>query len=220
MPATRFVDILGPWISPKFGRAGLAKSARTGAERGRPLPAPQMSAEQALKSTKIRNLTVALLLFAMHCQGASAAPAAADIVKTYEAVGAAVFSDAQATAESLDKTVDGLLAKPSVETLKAARDAWKAARVPYLQSEGFRFGNKIVDDSDPLARFQQLFRGPAAVAGRIDLRRNVFQGPGKSREHTQPGRIDRRSGILKGFNQFRFALSRQRIGLDGNAEDF
>jgi putative iron-regulated protein len=30
--------------------------------------------------------------------------------------------------------------------LKAARDAWVAARVPYMQSEVFRFGNTIIDD--------------------------------------------------------------------------
>jgi putative iron-regulated protein len=46
----------------------------------------------------------------------------------------------------LDKAVDGLLAAPSDAALKTAREAWKVARVPYLKSEGFRFGNKIVDD--------------------------------------------------------------------------
>ena len=29
---------------------------------------------------------------------------------------------------------------------QAAKDAWKAARVPYQQTEGYRFGNAIVDD--------------------------------------------------------------------------
>jgi putative iron-regulated protein len=39
-----------------------------------------------------------------------------------------------------------MLANPSEATLKAARDAWKLARVPYQQSEVFRFGNPVVDD--------------------------------------------------------------------------
>jgi putative iron-regulated protein len=30
--------------------------------------------------------------------------------------------------------------------LQAAREAWKAARIPYQQTEAFRFGNPIVDD--------------------------------------------------------------------------
>ncbi|MFN5995930.1 MAG: imelysin family protein, partial [Paracoccaceae bacterium] len=39
-----------------------------------------------------------------------------------------------------------LIAAPSDATLSAAREAWKAARVPYQQTEAFRFGNAIVDD--------------------------------------------------------------------------
>ncbi|GAB1363336.1 imelysin family protein [Rhodobacter sp.] len=42
--------------------------------------------------------------------------------------------------------MDALIATPSEETLKAARDAWLAARAPYQQTEVFRFGNAIVDD--------------------------------------------------------------------------
>ena len=33
-----------------------------------------------------------------------------------------------------------------VATLKAAREAWLAARVPYMQTEVFRFGNPVVDE--------------------------------------------------------------------------
>ena len=39
-----------------------------------------------------------------------------------------------------------LVEAPSEETLAAAREAWLAARVPYQQTEAFRFGNPIVDD--------------------------------------------------------------------------
>ncbi len=38
------------------------------------------------------------------------------------------------------------IAKPSQETLDAARKAWLEARPWYQQTEGFRFGNAIVDD--------------------------------------------------------------------------
>ena len=58
----------------------------------------------------------------------------------------AVYSDAESTAKTLQTAVDAFLAKPNAETLKAAREAWIAARVPYLQSEVFRFGNTIIDD--------------------------------------------------------------------------
>ena len=76
----------------------------------------------------------------------SAAPTTPEIIATYEAIGAAVFGDALSAAQALDKAVDDLLARPNDQTLGQARDTWKKARVPYAQSEGFRFGNKIVDD--------------------------------------------------------------------------
>ena len=75
-----------------------------------------------------------------------AAPATKDVVKNYGDLAEAMYSDALAKAKDLDKSVDALLAAPSAETLEAARTAWKASRIPYMQTEGFRFGNKIVDD--------------------------------------------------------------------------
>ncbi len=70
----------------------------------------------------------------------------AAIIKTYGDIGEAMYADAFAAAKNLQTAVDALIADPTEETLKAARDAWKAARVPYQQTEGFRFGNAIVDD--------------------------------------------------------------------------
>ena len=77
---------------------------------------------------------------------ASAEPAVKDIVKTYGDLAAAKYGDALAKAGDLDKAIDSFLAAPTTDTLKAARAAWKASRDPYMQTEGFRFGNKIVDD--------------------------------------------------------------------------
>src|SRR5690606_27371691 len=36
-------------------------------------------------------------------------------------------------------------ARPDAGTLAAAREAWIAARVPYMQTEVYRFGNPVVD---------------------------------------------------------------------------
>lgn len=68
------------------------------------------------------------------------------VVKNYADIAEAVYGDSLITAQALQKAVDALIAKPSEATLKAAREAWLAARVPYSQSEAFRFGNKVVDD--------------------------------------------------------------------------
>ena len=57
-----------------------------------------------------------------------------------------MYEDSQQAAEKLSRAVDQLLVAPGPETLQAARKAWIDARVPYQQTEGFRFGNPIVDD--------------------------------------------------------------------------
>ena len=85
----------------------------------------------------------------------AAAPAAAGaldevaakaVVAHYNEIVYATFSDALSTAKTLQGAVDAFLAAPSDATLKAARDAWVAARPSYLQSETFRFGNTLIDD--------------------------------------------------------------------------
>ncbi|MCU1715517.1 imelysin family protein [Pseudomonas sp. 5P_3.1_Bac2] len=68
------------------------------------------------------------------------------VVSHYADLALAVFSDAASTGKALQKAVDAFLAKPDADTLKAARDAWLAARTPYMQSEVFRFGNPVVDE--------------------------------------------------------------------------
>ena len=72
--------------------------------------------------------------------------AAKAVVAHYADIVFAVYSDAESTAKTLQTAVDAFLAKPNADTLKAAKAAWIAARVPYLQSEVFRFGNTIIDD--------------------------------------------------------------------------
>ena len=72
--------------------------------------------------------------------------AAKAVVNHYADLALAVFSDAASTGKSLQTAVDALLADPSEATLKAAREAWLAARVPYMQTEVFRFGNPVVDE--------------------------------------------------------------------------
>src|SRR5688572_16977656 len=81
---------------------------------------------------------------------AGGAPAmAADtaaVIETYADIAHAKYEDALTTAEALEKAIDTLIAKPTEDNLKAARTAWLAARDPYQQTEGYRFGNAIVDD--------------------------------------------------------------------------
>jgi len=77
---------------------------------------------------------------------AYAAPAAKDVLTTYADIAHAGYEDSLITAKELQATIDELVANPSAATFDAAKSAWLASRVPYQQTEVYRFGNAIVDD--------------------------------------------------------------------------
>ncbi len=65
-----------------------------------------------------------------------------EAVSTYAAGVEASYGD------SLDAALGLLLASPSQSTLDTARQAWLDSRVPYLQTEVFRFYDGPIDNSD------------------------------------------------------------------------
>ena len=69
-----------------------------------------------------------------------------NVVAHYADIALATYEDALTTAKALKEASLQLVDNPSEETLELARAAWIAARVPYQQSEVFRFGNPVVDD--------------------------------------------------------------------------
>ncbi|HEY4265384.1 MAG TPA: imelysin family protein [Micropepsaceae bacterium] len=73
-------------------------------------------------------------------------PKPVDVLNTYGDLAHAMYEDSFITAKALQGAVNAFLADPTPAKLRTARDAWKAARVPYLQTEAFRFGNAIVDE--------------------------------------------------------------------------
>lgn len=68
------------------------------------------------------------------------------VLVTYADIAHANYTDALTTAKALEVSVAALISSPGEKTLSDARTAWKAARIPYQQTEAFRFGNPIVDD--------------------------------------------------------------------------
>ncbi|MEP2641056.1 imelysin family protein [Roseobacter sp.] len=78
-----------------------------------------------------------------------AAPALADkaaVLDNYADIAAAKYGDSLTTAQALQSAVAALISHPSAEALQTAKTAWINARVPYQQTEVYRFGNAIVDD--------------------------------------------------------------------------
>jgi putative iron-regulated protein len=93
--------------------------------------------------------TTALMLAMSVSLGSTAAFAEADpsaVLASYSDIALAKYEDSLVTAKALDAAVDAFLDSPSEATLATARAAWREARIPYQQTEAFRFGNPIVDD--------------------------------------------------------------------------
>ena len=78
---------------------------------------------------------------------ATAAPVTTkDTMNTYVNIAHATFADSLSTAKTLKVAIDEFVSNPTAETMKTAKTAWLAARVPYGQTEAFRFANPNVDD--------------------------------------------------------------------------
>lgn len=87
-----------------------------------------------------------LTLLIASAASAAGAPATSAVLDTYADIAQATYEDSLTAANRLRAAVGALIERPSAQTMQAARAAWIAARVPYQQSEVFRFGNPIVDD--------------------------------------------------------------------------
>ncbi len=100
------------------------------------------------RSPAILSVLVAAACLALAFADGSAAratPAVRDVTRVYGDIAEAAYADALTTARTLQTAVTALVTTPSPTTLDGARAAWVAARVPYMQTEVFRFGNPIVD---------------------------------------------------------------------------
>lgn len=64
----------------------------------------------------------------------------------YRSIAHASYGDALKQVEALQAAVTALTEEPGPDTLDAARRAWRAARIPYAQTEALRFGNWFVDE--------------------------------------------------------------------------
>ncbi|WP_417239794.1 imelysin family protein [Celeribacter halophilus] len=70
----------------------------------------------------------------------------AEVVTNYADIAHAGYEDSLIKAKELDAAIEAFVAAPSEATLAVAKTAWIESRVPYQQTEVYRFGNAIVDD--------------------------------------------------------------------------
>jgi len=102
---------------------------------------------------------------------AAQAQTAAEVLDTYADIAQANYSDSLTAAQRLEGAVSVLIESPSADTMQAARHAWLESRVPYQQTEVFRFGNAIVDDWEGKVNAWPLDEGL------IDYVQGAYGGP-------------------------------------------
>jgi putative iron-regulated protein len=121
-----------------------------------------------MESHRASSLTVFYVLCALACGGEDAAVSpgntgdtsntsnaddalpdnTTDAISTYADIVHASYRDSLSTARGLDEAAAALVSAPSDAALTAARDAWRAAREPYLQTEVYRFYGGPIDAED------------------------------------------------------------------------
>ncbi len=105
-----------------------------------------------------RELFAAVLAAGLAASGAQAG-SADGVLETYADIAHATYEDSLIRANALADAVDTLAADPNDANLGLAREAWINARVPYQQSEAYRFGNPMVDDWEGLVNAWPLDEG-------------------------------------------------------------
>ena len=83
----------------------------------------------------------------------------AGVLENYSDIAHATYEDSLVRARSLGASVETFVANPTDANLALAREAWINARVPYQQSEAYRFGNPMVDDWEGLVNAWPLDEG-------------------------------------------------------------
>ncbi len=98
------------------------------------------------RSRQLATFFIASLAIAGAAPRASADAGAASVAANYADIAEAAFGDSHTAALKLQSAINAFLAAPSEQSLYAAKQSWRTSRIPYMQTEVFRFGNKLVDD--------------------------------------------------------------------------
>lgn len=110
---------------------------------------------------KIKALTMKTkiysLLFALSCgvtqscnekEGPSLNDQKKQAVETYANIVLASYEDSYTTAATLKQKIDAFVATPSSTLFEECKTTWKAARIPYGQTEAYRFAGGPIDNEN------------------------------------------------------------------------
>src|SRR4051812_32687246 len=90
-------------------------------------------------SPPLLHALLALAIWSMASQAMGGSIATRGVVTQYARLVESSYVDTFAAARRMDMLINAFLAKPSAAGLDQARDAWRAARLWYGQTEAYRF---------------------------------------------------------------------------------
>jgi putative iron-regulated protein len=99
---------------------------------------------------------ISVLLCSLGCEKAAEAPPpfpdaeCQKALTTYADIAAAVYGDAAREAKTLEGAIEALVTSPSAQALENAKAQWLRARVPYRESEVYRFYEGPIDQVELL----------------------------------------------------------------------
>lgn len=93
---------------------------------------------------------LALSLLSISCEKETTESLETKAIKSYSEIVSATYEDSYSEAVKLQTAIKTFIATPTSGTFELAKSAWKSARMPYGQTEAFRFyGGPIDNDEGP-----------------------------------------------------------------------
>ncbi|MEM8953561.1 MAG: imelysin family protein [Verrucomicrobiota bacterium] len=149
----------------------------------------------------------------------------AETVKTYADIVYANYQDTLAKAQNLQQALESFSQTPSIETLTKAKQSWIDARLPYLQTEVFRFYAGPIDDEDGPEGLLNAWPMDEAYIDYVEGNPNagIINNPADFPDLTaaliaELNEKDGEENISSGFHAIEFLLWGQDLSAEGPGE--
>ncbi len=143
-----------------------------------------------------------------------------DVIRNYANIVYASYSDALTRAKKMHTALEKFVAAPSASTMESAKNAWKAARIPYGQTEVYRFyAGPIDDDNGPEGQLNAWPMDESYVdyvSGKMDS--GIVNDPSVSITKEMLKSLNEEGGeenVATGYHAIEFLLWGQDLNGDG-----
>jgi putative iron-regulated protein len=139
------------------------------------------------------------------------------VLVQYADIAWASYSDSVTRAKDLERAVGAFVDAPSESSLKRARDAWVQARLPYLQTEAYRFYGGPIDEVELLVNTWPIDEEYLETSdGKAGVIRDASKHPTLSEALLSELNLkEGETSVSTGFHAIEFLLWGKDTSLDG-----